>query len=75
MRTVRHECLNKLLIFSQSHLCNVLREYLTYYNAARPHQGLAQQSPIPRIAATPNGPVRCRDVLSGILHDYYRDVA
>ena len=75
VRTVRQECLDQLLIVNESHLQRVLREYLVYYNAARPHQGLAQQSPIPRIVPTASGPVRCRNVLGGILHDYYRDAA
>ena len=72
---MRNECLDKLLIFNETHLRRVLREYLTYYNGARPHQGLAQQSPVPRHLPTADGPVRCRAVLGGILHDYYRDAA
>lgn len=75
MRTVRNECFDNLLIFNEAHLRRVLREYLIYYNSARPHQGLAQQSPIPRMVAMTEGPVRCREMLGGILHDYYRDAA
>lgn len=45
-----------------------------YYNMARPHQGLAQQIPIPR-SPPQKGSVHCRDVLEGVLHNYYRDVA
>jgi hypothetical protein len=75
VRSVRNECLDKLLIVNASHLRRVLREYVTYFNGARPHQGLAQQSPIPRILSIADGPVRCRAVLGGILHDYYRDAA
>src|SRR5262249_38726227 len=40
VRTVRNECLDKLLIFNEPHLRRVLREYVTYYNSARPHQAL-----------------------------------
>jgi len=47
VRTVRAECLNKILIVNQAHLRRVLREYIDYYNTARPHQGLDQQSPVP----------------------------
>ena len=42
VRTVREECLDKLLILSERHLQRVLMEYLAYYNTRRPHQGLAQ---------------------------------
>jgi putative transposase len=67
--------LNKLLIFTEAHLQRVLREYMPYYNQARPHQGLAQQLPLPRLIPKAEGSVRCRAVLGGIVHDYYREVA
>jgi putative transposase len=75
VRTVRHECLNKLLIVTESHLRRVLGEYVTYYNQARPHQGLAQHMPVPRLVSNVKGPVRCPAVLAGIVHDYYREAA
>jgi hypothetical protein len=74
VRSVRQECLDHLLILNQPHLTDVLKEYTTDYNAARPHQGLAQQAPIP-MSRSPQAVIRCRDVLGGILHDYYRDAA
>ena len=75
VRTVRQECLDKLLILNEAHLRRVLREYVTYYHQKRPHQGLDQQSPLPRPTPTVLGPVRYRRVLSGIIHDYYREAA
>ncbi len=74
VRSVREECLDQLLILSQRHLGNVLTEYTAYYNSARPHQGLGQESPIP-FHVSGEGQVRCRDVLGGIIHDYYRQAA
>ena len=74
VRSVRQECLDHLLILNQRHLAHVLKEYVHYYNAARPHQGLAQQTPIP-LSRSQRGTIHCRDVLGGILHDYYRDAA
>lgn len=67
VRTVRHECLNKLLIVNESHLRRVLCEYGIYYNQARPHQGLAQHMPLPPLMSKPEGLVRCRAVLGGIV--------
>jgi transposase InsO family protein len=75
VRTVRQECLDKLLILNQAHLRRVLAEYQTYYNQARPHQALAQRTPLPPMEATEQGPVCCRAVLGGILRDYYRAAA
>ncbi len=68
---MREECLNRLLIFNETHLRRVLKEYIDYYNQARPHQGLNQQIPI-KPSVTLSGEVRCRHVLGGLIHDYYR---
>jgi putative transposase len=54
-----------------------LREYaFGYFNAARPHQGIAQRVPIPseRSAVTPGARVVALAVLGG-LHHYYRVAA
>ncbi len=74
VRSVRHECLDYLLILNQRHLIRVLKEYTTYYNGARPQQGINQQTPIP-FSRPQHGTLDCRDVLGGILHHYYRDAA
>ncbi|MHB8629604.1 MAG: integrase core domain-containing protein [Aggregatilineales bacterium] len=68
VRSVREECLDQLLILSERHLRRVLTEYVSYYNAARPHQGLGQQAPIPH-GPSRAGTIHCRDVLGGIIHD------
>ena len=73
--SVREECLDHLLILSQRSLNNVLTEYIDYYNRARPHQGLQQQTPIPYIQGPFEGPIRHRKVLGGLIRDYYRDAA
>jgi putative transposase len=75
IRSAREECLDKLLIINQAHLRRVMREYIAFFNTARPHQGLEQQIPVPKIAHETTGPVRSRAVLGGIIHDYYRDTA
>jgi putative transposase len=75
IRSAREECLDKLLIINQAHLRRVMREYITFFNTARPHQGLEQQIPVSKITHENTGPVCCRTVLGGIIHDYYRDAA
>jgi putative transposase len=74
VRSVREECLDHLLLLGQRHLRRVLVEYVQYYNTARPHQGLDQQAPLP-FPPRQTGPVACREVLGGIIHDYYRQAA
>ena len=56
-------------------LRRVMKEYVAYYNRARPHQGIEQRCPIPVARAHKAGTVKCRDVLGGIVHDYYREAA
>jgi transposase InsO family protein len=75
VRSVRAECLDQLLILTESHLRRVLREYVGYYNGARPHQGLQQKAPIPLPPPPTQGPIHCHDVLGGIIHDYYQEAA
>ena len=75
IRSVRAECLDQLLILNEVHRRRVLTEYIDYYNRARPHQGLQQQAPIPFQRGPDHGSVHCRDVLGGIIHDYWRQAA
>ena len=75
VRSVRAECLDKLIILNERHLRRVLTEYLVYYNARRPHQGLDQDSPLGLKSVSTEGPIRHRNVLGGIIRDYYREAA
>jgi hypothetical protein len=75
VRSVREECLDHLLIVNESHLRRVLTDYAAYFNAARPHQGLGQCIPLAPAPYPQAGPVRRRDALGGLLHDYYREAA
>ena len=72
--SVRRECLDHLLIVGERQLLRVLREYVAYFNRARPHQGLGQVTPEPSRSAPGNrgGPVRAVPVLGGLHHDYQR---
>ncbi len=75
IRSAREECLDRVLIFGEDHLRRVMKEYIGYYNQARPHQGIEQRCPIPIENARTASAVNRRDVLGGIIHDYYRNAA
>jgi putative transposase len=75
VRSVREECLDKLLIVNQGHLHRVLTEYVGYFNRARPHQGIEQRCPIAIERGSRHGAVYRHDVLGGIIHDYDRAAA
>jgi transposase InsO family protein len=72
---VRRECLDHALILGERHLHQVLRHYTTYFNQARPHQGLHQAIPEPPVVpagAHARGSIRAVPVLRGLHHDYQR---
>ena len=73
--SVRRECLGHVLILGEAHLRRVLREYVAYFNTARPHQGIGQAVPdAPRsaVASSPVAPIVAIPVLGGLHHDYHR---
>jgi transposase InsO family protein len=73
--SARRECLDHLLILNERHLQRVLTAYAHFYNERRPHQGLGQRCPVPLPPDQGDGSVHCRDVLGGLLHDYFRQAA
>ena len=76
MGSVRRECLDHILLMSEGHLRRVLMEYVTYFNDARPHQGINQRVPDREersaSAVDNRGKVIALPVLGGLHHDYRR---
>ncbi len=73
LRSSRRECLDHVLILNERHLEGVLKEYaFSYFNKARPHQGIAQRVPIAskRESCLPGAQVIALPVLGGVHHDY-----
>ncbi len=73
--SVRRECLDHLLILGEAHLRRALREYVQYFNDARPHQGIQQRIPTssePAHLIQGHGAVRAIPILGGLHHDYRR---
>ena len=72
--SVRRECLDHVLVLGEGQLRRVLREYVDYFNRARPHQGLGQALPAGSTHAERHGPGGGRmvafRVLDGLHHDY-----
>ena len=71
--TIRRECLDHVIVLTEQHLRRVLREYVGYYNANRPHRSLALEPPDgPRMPPSPElrQHVGARPVLGGMHHVY-----
>ncbi|MBA3947681.1 MAG: transposase [Herpetosiphonaceae bacterium] len=75
IRSIREECLDKVVILNERHLHRVLTAYVDYYNTARPHQGIAQRCPVPLENVPRDGSIERRDILGGVIHDYQRRAA
>ncbi len=77
VRTVRTECLDWLLILNRRHLEGVLRVYVDHYNRERPHRALELRPPEldERRERSPEGEIRRRDQLGGLIHEYERQAA
>jgi putative transposase len=74
LRSVRQECLDQLLILQERQLQRVLNAYVSYFNQARPHQGIEQQIP-DRRRSVPSSRDAGNKVIAlprvgGLHHDY-----
>ena len=69
--TVRRECLDRMLIFGESHLRQILSFYAAYYNQVRTHLALGKNTPLGR-AVQRSGAIVAIPILSGLHHHYVR---
>jgi len=69
--TVRRECVDRMLIFGEAHLRQILSLYASYYNDSRTHLSLRKDTPRGR-AVQRYGTIVATPVLSGLHHRYAR---
>jgi transposase InsO family protein len=72
--TLRHECLDHMLILGERYLREVLAEYSRHCNWHRPHQALQQEPPLrePGHAIDITARIQRRQVLGGLISEYHR---
>ncbi len=74
--SVRRECLDHIIILNERHLHRVMKEYVDYFNAARPHQGIAGEVPVPSMSSVSESSrstqITALPILGGLHHDYRR---
>ena len=66
------------MILGRRHLDRVLASYVVHYNAERPQRGIAlrvpdKQSHVEPVEIVPE--IKRRDLLGGLIHEYYRVAA
>ena len=72
VRTLRTDCLDRILILGRRPLAHVLRVYRRHYNEHRPHRALELFPHNGREPTPLNAPdrLRRRDLLGGLIHEY-----
>ena len=76
VRSVKEECLSKVILFGERSLRRALSEYVEHYHAERNHQGKGNVVLFPRDPDVHReGPVQCRERLGGLLRYYHQEAA
>jgi hypothetical protein len=78
VKSVKDDCLSKLILFGETSLRRALREYLIHYHAERNHQGKSNVLLFPTAKQAVDcidGPVGCKERLGGLLKYYHREAA
>ena len=73
VRSIKHECLNRVIPFGERHLRRTIAEFIEHYHGERNHQDLANEL----IEGSPAveqyvGRIRRRQRLGGLLNFYCR---
>jgi transposase InsO family protein len=77
VRSVKEECLARLILFGEAALCHTLNEYVEHYHHERNHQGKGNMRLFPGGSQDTEreDPIRCRERLGGLLKYYARQAA
>jgi putative transposase len=76
MRSLKDECLGRMLFFGEASLRRATTEFLAHYHGERNHQGLDNRLiEGDEKVGLATGQVQCRKRLGGMLRYYYRKVA
>ncbi|KKK83163.1 hypothetical protein LCGC14_2796130, partial [marine sediment metagenome] len=75
-RSLKTECLAKMIFFGEKSLRNAVRQFLDHYHAQRNHQSLGNRLIEPgEEVGRSKGDIQCHERLGGLLRYYYRDAA
>jgi transposase InsO family protein len=77
VRSVKEECLSRLILFGEASLRHALHEYIEHYHHERNHQSKGNVLLFPAVSHSMErqGTLQCRERLGGLLKYYERDAA
>ena len=78
VKSVKDECLSKLILFGEKSLKQALCEYLIHFHTERNHQGKDNVLLFPvaiKAGKRSEGAVNCKERLGGLLKYYHREAA
>lgn len=74
--SIRHECLDHVIVVNEAGLRRVLARYVSYYTRFCTHHALAKDSPVPRAVQGPSaGRIVATPEVGGLHHRYERVAA
>src|SRR6476660_6421598 len=69
--SIRHECVDHIIILGEAHLRRILKSYADYYNRVRTHRSLDKDAPVSRLVYR-TGVICSHAILGGLHHHYVR---
>jgi hypothetical protein len=76
VRSIKEECLDRMILFGEASLRRALREYVVHYQAERNHQGVGNRLLEPLAMVSSNDEtIHRRERLGGMLNYYCREAA
>jgi transposase InsO family protein len=73
--SIRRDCLDQVMVFSEGHLRRLLTSYFRYYHCWRTHLALAMDCPEPRPVLSPEQGTGVAFPEVGGLHHHYERIA
>jgi len=73
VRTLRHELLDRTIVWNERQLRALLEEYVEHYNRHRPHRGIQQRAPNDDAHVVPIGqdqPIQRHTTCAGLINQY-----
>jgi putative transposase len=72
VRSVKAECLDRLILFGEKSLRHAVDQYVTHYHSERNHQGIENVIPFPDTRIGQRGNITRSERLGGLLSFYHR---